>query len=108
LVGTREKIQRYRGTEREERERERGRVPRDVVERKKEHRGQVREGARTRGGRGTILICFPVGEAYERKKQYGKALKQFSFVEEHLRQIRDDEFDFHSYCLRKLTIRRYE
>lgn len=47
------------------------------------------------------------GNAYLRKKDYGKALKRFHTLEKFYVDYFDDQFDFHSYCLRKLTLRAY-
>ncbi|CAO0797104.1 unnamed protein product [Mucor circinelloides] len=47
------------------------------------------------------------GNAYLRKKDYGKALKRFHTLEKFYIDYFDDQFDFHSYCLRKLTLRAY-
>ena len=46
-------------------------------------------------------------ETHERMGDYGRALKQFTSVETHFRDIREDQFDFHTYCLRKMTLRSY-
>eukprot|EP00613_Pedinella_sp_CCMP2098_P071573 CAMPEP_0171911540 /NCGR_PEP_ID=MMETSP0993-20121228/10359_1 /TAXON_ID=483369 /ORGANISM="non described non described, Strain CCMP2098" /LENGTH=1206 /DNA_ID=CAMNT_0012545077 /DNA_START=28 /DNA_END=3644 /DNA_ORIENTATION=+ len=40
-------------------------------------------------------------------KQYGEALKKWLQVETHFEDFVDDQFDFHSYCLRKGTLRSY-
>lgn len=34
-------------------------------------------------------------------------LKKFLAVEKHYADITEDQFDFHSYCLRKMTLRAY-
>ncbi|KAI9470966.1 MAG: NMDA receptor-regulated protein 1-domain-containing protein [Benjaminiella poitrasii] len=47
------------------------------------------------------------GYAYLRKKEYGKALKRFHTLDKFYSDYFDDQFDFHSYCLRKLTLRAY-
>lgn len=47
------------------------------------------------------------GKAYMRQKQYGKALKKFLAVGKHFADIHEDQFDFHSYCIRKMTLRAY-
>lgn len=47
------------------------------------------------------------GNAYLRKKDYGKALKRFHTLEKFYVDYFDDQFDFHTYCLRKLTLRSY-
>mmetsp|Transcript_34886 Transcript_34886/g.75438 ORF Transcript_34886/g.75438 Transcript_34886/m.75438 type:complete len:405 (+) Transcript_34886:3-1217(+) len=47
------------------------------------------------------------GNACLRLGQYGKALKKFLLVEKHFADFVEDQFDFHSYCVRKMTIRSY-
>ncbi|BBG99035.1 tetratricopeptide repeat-containing protein [Prunus dulcis] len=48
------------------------------------------------------------GESYYRQGDLGRALKKFLAVEKHYADITEDQFDFHSYCLRKMTLRAYE
>uniref|UniRef100_A0A8D1TUL3 N-alpha-acetyltransferase 16, NatA auxiliary subunit n=1 Tax=Sus scrofa TaxID=9823 RepID=A0A8D1TUL3_PIG len=45
--------------------------------------------------------------AYQRLGRYGDALKKCHEVERHFFEITDDQFDFHTYCLRKMTLRAY-
>ncbi|MFQ6639059.1 hypothetical protein Gotur_015753, partial [Gossypium turneri] len=47
------------------------------------------------------------GESYFRQGNLGRALKKFLAVEKHYADITEDQFDFHSYCLRKMTLRAY-
>ncbi|XP_022723354.1 N-terminal acetyltransferase A complex auxiliary subunit NAA15-like isoform X8 [Durio zibethinus] len=47
------------------------------------------------------------GESYFRQGDLGQALKKFLAVEKHYADITEDQFDFHSYCLRKMTLRAY-
>ncbi|KAJ8452025.1 hypothetical protein Cgig2_016606 [Carnegiea gigantea] len=47
------------------------------------------------------------GESYFRQGDLGRALKRFLAVEKHYADITEDQFDFHSYCLRKMTLRTY-
>ena len=47
------------------------------------------------------------GYAYLRQKEYGKALKRFHVIEKIYDDIYDDQFDFHTYCMRKMTLRAY-
>jgi peptide alpha-N-acetyltransferase len=47
------------------------------------------------------------GESYFRQGDLGHALKKFLAVEKHYADITEDQFDFHSYCLRKMTLRSY-
>jgi len=45
--------------------------------------------------------CMMLGE------DRGKALKKFVAVEKHFDDFADDQFDFHTYCIRKMTLRAY-
>uniref|UniRef100_A0A0K8RSI2 N-alpha-acetyltransferase 16, NatA auxiliary subunit-like n=1 Tax=Crotalus horridus TaxID=35024 RepID=A0A0K8RSI2_CROHD len=45
--------------------------------------------------------------AFQRLGKYGEALKQCHEVERHFFEITDDQFDFHTYCMRKMTLRAY-
>ncbi|XP_069496625.1 N-alpha-acetyltransferase 16, NatA auxiliary subunit isoform X2 [Ambystoma mexicanum] len=45
--------------------------------------------------------------AYQRMGKYGEALKKCHEVERHFFEITDDQFDFHTYCMRKMTLRAY-
>ncbi|KAF9685220.1 hypothetical protein SADUNF_Sadunf03G0032000 [Salix dunnii] len=47
------------------------------------------------------------GESHFRQGDLGRALKKFLEVEKHYADITEDQFDFHSYCLRKMTLRAY-
>ncbi|KAK3248425.1 N-alpha-acetyltransferase 16, NatA auxiliary subunit [Cymbomonas tetramitiformis] len=47
------------------------------------------------------------GNSHLRCERFGKALKLFKAVAEHFADIQEDQFDFHSYCLRKMTLRTY-
>ncbi|KAK3164784.1 hypothetical protein QOZ80_1AG0024670 [Eleusine coracana subsp. coracana] len=47
------------------------------------------------------------GESYYRQGDLGRALKNFLAVEKHYADMSEDQFDFHSYCLRKMTLRAY-
>jgi N-alpha-acetyltransferase 15/16, NatA auxiliary subunit len=42
-----------------------------------------------------------------RKMEYGKSLKKYHAVIQHFHDFQEDQFDFHSYCLRKVTLRAY-
>jgi len=44
---------------------------------------------------------------YYRKGEWGKSLKKYVAVEKHFEDFNEDQFDFHSYCIRKVTIRSY-
>ncbi|KAI5639842.1 NMDA receptor-regulated protein 1 domain-containing protein [Phthorimaea operculella] len=45
--------------------------------------------------------------AYQRTQQWGEALKKAHEVDRHFSEIMEDQFDFHSYCMRKMTLRSY-
>lgn len=47
------------------------------------------------------------GHARLRQQQFGLALKRFFAVEKHVSDFVDDQFDFHTYCVRKMTLRAY-
>ncbi|TDH66917.1 hypothetical protein CCR75_001905 [Bremia lactucae] len=48
-----------------------------------------------------------VGWSQVRQKKYGLALKRFVAVKTHFDDFIDDQFDFHTYCIRKMTLRSY-
>lgn len=48
-----------------------------------------------------------IGKSYKSTGDYGLALKSFHQVEQHFVDIYDDQFDFHAYGLRKMTLRAY-
>jgi len=48
-----------------------------------------------------------LGACFARKKEWGKALKKYSAVIKHFDDFYEDQFDFHSYCVRKVTLRAY-
>eukprot|EP00290_Baffinella_frigidus_P057134 CAMPEP_0180361566 /NCGR_PEP_ID=MMETSP0989-20121125/12727_1 /TAXON_ID=697907 /ORGANISM="non described non described, Strain CCMP2293" /LENGTH=627 /DNA_ID=CAMNT_0022353277 /DNA_START=61 /DNA_END=1940 /DNA_ORIENTATION=+ len=48
-----------------------------------------------------------LGRSCFRSRGYGKALKNFRHVDKHFTDIVEDQFDFHSYCMRKMTLRSY-
>lgn len=45
--------------------------------------------------------------AYKRLGKYGEALKKCYEVDRHFSEIIEDQFDFHTYCMRKMTLRAY-
>lgn len=47
------------------------------------------------------------GASYLRISDYGRALKNFMHVEKHFNDFAEDQFDFHTYCIRKMTLRAY-
>lgn len=42
-----------------------------------------------------------------RKAEWGRSLKKYLAVEKHFEDFHEDQFDFHSYCIRKVTLRAY-
>lgn len=47
------------------------------------------------------------GYAYQRLGKLGDALKKAHEIERHFDEITEDQFDFHTYCMRKMTLRAY-
>lgn len=45
--------------------------------------------------------------AYKRLNQLGDSLKKCHEIERHFSEIVEDQFDFHTYCIRKMTLRSY-
>merc|ERR1712071_705262 len=45
--------------------------------------------------------------AYQRMNKWGEALKKCHEVERHFVEIIEDQFDFHTYCMRKMTLKSY-
>ncbi|XP_039295227.1 N-alpha-acetyltransferase 15, NatA auxiliary subunit [Nilaparvata lugens] len=45
--------------------------------------------------------------AYQRQEKWGDALKKCHEVDRHFSEIIEDQFDFHTYCMRKMTLRSY-
>ncbi|CAG8567067.1 5151_t:CDS:10, partial [Paraglomus brasilianum] len=54
-----------------------------------------------------MWFALEEGECFARTNKLGKALKRFHQIEKHFADITDDQFDFHTYCLRKVTLRAY-
>jgi peptide alpha-N-acetyltransferase len=48
-----------------------------------------------------------LARAYWRTKQYGEALVKYHEIDKHFDDIIEDQFDFHTYCMRKMTLRPY-
>ncbi|XP_048773371.1 N-alpha-acetyltransferase 15, NatA auxiliary subunit-like isoform X2 [Ostrea edulis] len=46
-------------------------------------------------------------EAYKRMGKWGDALKKCHEIDRHFTEIIEDQFDFHTYCMRKMTLRAY-
>ena len=45
--------------------------------------------------------------AYQRSGEYGEALKKCYEIDRHFTEIIEDQFDFHTYCMRKMTLKAY-
>ncbi|KAJ8298173.1 hypothetical protein KUTeg_024704 [Tegillarca granosa] len=45
--------------------------------------------------------------AYQRLGKWGESLKKCHEVDRHFTEIIEDQFDFHTYCMRKMTLRAY-
>ncbi|PRD28922.1 UNVERIFIED_CONTAM: N-alpha-acetyltransferase 15- NatA auxiliary subunit [Trichonephila clavipes] len=45
--------------------------------------------------------------AYQRLGKLGEALKKCHEIDRHFSEIIEDQFDFHTYCMRKMTLRAY-
>ncbi|KAM9850274.1 N-alpha-acetyltransferase 15, NatA auxiliary subunit-like [Aulostomus maculatus] len=45
--------------------------------------------------------------AYKAMNKFGEALKKCHEIERHFVEITDDQFDFHTYCMRKMTLCSY-
>ncbi|KAG0242048.1 N-alpha-acetyltransferase 16, NatA auxiliary subunit-like protein [Mortierella sp. GBAus27b] len=54
-----------------------------------------------------MWFSLEVGESHMRRGQLGRALKRFHQVEKHFNDFTEDQYDFHMYCLRKMTLRAY-
>jgi len=45
--------------------------------------------------------------AFKRIGKFGESLKKCIEVDRHFTEIMEDQFDFHTYCMRKMTLRNY-
>lgn len=45
--------------------------------------------------------------AFQRLEKWGDALKKCHEIDRHFSEIIEDQFDFHTYCMRKMTLRAY-
>jgi N-alpha-acetyltransferase 15/16, NatA auxiliary subunit len=45
--------------------------------------------------------------SYQRTGLWGEALKKCHEIDRHFSEIIEDQFDFHTYCMRKMTLRSY-
>lgn len=54
-----------------------------------------------------IWFELEAAESHLRTGDLPQALKKFTAVERHFGDMMEDQFDFHSYCLREMTLRAY-
>ncbi len=52
----------------------------------------------------TVSSLYARADTYN---MYAQALKMFLHVFKHFEDFQEDQFDFHTYCLRKMTLRAY-
>lgn len=48
-----------------------------------------------------------LASCYAKKEKWGPSLKKYSAVVKHFDDFQEDQFDFHAYCIRKVTLRAY-
>jgi len=48
-----------------------------------------------------------VADCYRRKGELGRSLRKYMAVIKHYQDFHEDQFDFHMYCIRKVTLRSY-
>ncbi|XP_022775536.1 N-terminal acetyltransferase A complex auxiliary subunit NAA15-like isoform X2 [Durio zibethinus] len=65
--------------------------------------------SRKMGASTTTFMWYELAydESCFRHGDFGRALEKFIAVEKHYADITGDQFDFHSYCLRKMTPHAY-
>ncbi|KAJ1926348.1 hypothetical protein IWQ60_003873 [Tieghemiomyces parasiticus] len=54
-----------------------------------------------------LWYLLEAGDSFQRQRYWGLALKRFHQVDRAFQEFNDDQFDFHTYSLRKLTLRSY-
>ena len=54
-----------------------------------------------------MWFLIEVAASYRRQGKIGDALKKCHEIERHFSQMYEDQFDFHTYCPRKMTLRAY-
>ncbi|GAA6010456.1 hypothetical protein JCM10207_001313 [Rhodosporidiobolus poonsookiae] len=47
------------------------------------------------------------GDAFLQQEDYGRALKRYHQILDIFQEIEEDQYDFHSYCMRKSTLKAY-
>ncbi|KAG8885365.1 hypothetical protein FRB97_001440 [Tulasnella sp. 331] len=56
----------------------------------------------------SLLYMLEEGDAFRRMGKLSMALKRYKGIEKAFAEFEDDQFDFHSYCLRRHTLTAYE
>jgi N-alpha-acetyltransferase 15/16, NatA auxiliary subunit len=54
-----------------------------------------------------IWYAYATALSHQRNNRFGMALKRFNQIEKHFNEFSDDQIDFHTYAVRKQTIRSY-
>lgn len=54
-----------------------------------------------------IWYELELAACYARQRKWGKSFKKYVAVEKHFEDFNEDQFDFHSYCIRRVTLRSY-
>jgi len=54
-----------------------------------------------------IWYELELAACYTRQGKWGKSFKKYVDIEKHFEDFNEDQFDFHSYCIRKVTLRSY-
>jgi len=54
-----------------------------------------------------IWYELELAKCYARNNKFGKSLKKYMAIVKHFEDFHEDQFDFHSYCIRKVTLRSY-
>lgn len=55
----------------------------------------------------TIWFELEAAKSYENSNNVAMALKRFGNTLQHFEDFKEDQFDFHQYCLRRMTLRSY-
>jgi len=52
-------------------------------------------------------FIIEVGKAFLRMKNYPAGLRHLNFIEKQFQDISSNQIDFHTYCIRKWTLKEY-